>query len=72
MPEVVAQHQVAHPEPGGAGQEVRGQRPSLQGRPVGLAGAVEVVVEPQGVEAELLGAPARSITWDVVKDTWGR
>jgi hypothetical protein len=55
VPEVVAEHQVSEPEPRGLGQEERGERPPLEGRGFGQSGGVEMVVEPQGVEAELLG-----------------
>ncbi len=50
MAEVVVQHEVPHPQPLGAGQKEGGRRPGLEGVAIGLPRAVEVVVEPQGVQ----------------------
>ncbi len=57
MAEVVAQDQMPDAQAVGVGQQIGGEGPGLQGGQVGLAGAVEMVVEPQRVEAHFLGQP---------------
>ncbi len=54
MAEVVAQDQLPDPQARGPGKQRRRQRPRLKRRLVRLPWRVEVVIQPQGVEAEPL------------------
>ena len=56
MTELVAQHHVSDANALGAAEQCRGQGPGFHRGIVGRARTVEVVVEPQRVDAELLAA----------------
>src|SRR6476646_5289818 len=60
MAELVAQHHMSDLDAFGTTEQRSGQRPGFHRRVVGCAWAVQVVVEPQRVDAEAV-APLRAV-----------
>jgi hypothetical protein len=69
---LVAQHHMSDPDALGAAEQRRGQGPGFHRRVVGRARAVEVVVEPYRVDAELFAAQRAMQDLVVVKPICGR